>query len=104
MTCRIVSRMSDREGIEILQVAIPSGFSYLHLLYNASSFLPDHCIIIVKHTGGIDRTVHIQGVRKILYLFKKFNQCNLHLSPHTHWAPRKKIKKKVFNLFRTPCT
>ena len=54
-----MSRLLDRESIEILQVAIPSGFSYLHLLFNTLAFLPDHCITIVNHTGSIDRTVRI---------------------------------------------
>ena len=36
----------------------------------------------------------IQGVRKRLYVFKKFNQCNLHHSPHTGHL-EKKNKKRV---------
>jgi hypothetical protein len=59
MTYCVMSRLLDRKGIEILQVAIPSIFSYLNFPFNKSEFLPGHCIITVNHRRSIDRTVHI---------------------------------------------
>jgi len=41
------------------------------------------------------RAGNIQNVRKRLYLFQKFNQCNLHHSPHTGDLEKKIKKKKV---------
>jgi len=38
----------------------------------------------------------IQGVRKRLYLFQKFNQCNLHHSPHTEHLEKKIKKGSIF--------
>ena len=105
--------------------AMLKNFSQYCIVIQFSLMFP---VIFVSNFCFVVKQFYIQGVRKRLYLFKKFccflgailkilcprerrvfksklgvsssNQCNLHHSPHTGHLEK---KKKWFNLFRTPC-